>query len=71
MGENLALRLAVSTGTVSPEDYETTLDYATDVPVWPSGLEAARHGLAAIKNPGQAARALVDRLDRKARRRGP
>lgn len=70
MDENLALRFAASTGTLSPEDAVATRDYETDVPLWPSGLAAAEHGLRAIRRPGKAARQMIERLERKARR-GP
>lgn len=52
----LALRIA----RVAPSAY----DYASDVPTFSSGREAAAHGLRDIDTPGAAARALMRKLGR-------
>jgi len=61
-GENLlSIRMTVGLGRITP-DVE---DYTTDVPLFHSGQEACEHGLARIDNPPQAARKMVEKLDRK------
>jgi hypothetical protein len=44
--------------------------YTTDVPVFESGMEAAIHGISEVAHPGQEALKMIDRLERKAARRG-
>lgn len=66
MDENMALRLA-SLGVnpnVRPEDVDAVRDYSTDVPLFGSGEEAYRHGMAEYENPGPR----VDREIRKIKR---
>lgn len=62
----LALRLAVARGAVDPE----ALLYSTRVPLFPSGAEAARHGLRDILNPGRAAREAIAKIARAREARG-
>lgn len=45
MSQNLALRLAASMGHMTPEEYEETLGYETDTPLFASGEEARDHGI--------------------------
>lgn len=42
--------------------HPSTYDYASPVPLFSSGMEAARHGLAGIKNPGLAACRAIQKL---------
>ena len=56
--ELLALRIGTAAGTVSPDVW----DYRTDVPLFGSGWEAARHGLRDIENPGPEARAALAKI---------
>jgi len=56
--ELIGLRLAVSAGRVDP----SVLAYATDVPLFATGTEAAEHGLREIENPGQAAVAMIEKI---------
>lgn len=66
-GNLLALRFAAITGSMAPESVGATLDYESPVPLFSSGAEAARHGLAEVDRPGEhAARAMA----KIARRRG-
>lgn len=59
-GNLLALRFAGPAGTMTPEAVAATLDYLTAVPLFRSGAEAARHGLAEIDRPGaRAARTMA------------
>lgn len=62
MVENLAIRIAVSVEDLSVEDYEIVLDYVSPVPLWSSGAEAAKHGVAAIEAPNAKAQKIIDRL---------
>lgn len=65
MEENLGLRMAQSMGKLSQEEAEAAMDYVSPVPLWPSGAEAARHGLAEIRRPGAAARRTIQRLSKR------
>jgi hypothetical protein len=59
----LALRLHAD--KVDPEVF----GYRSPVPLFTSGLAAAKHGMKAIRRPGIRARAMVARLMRKQKRR--
>ena len=65
MEENLALRLAEHSGKLTAEEVDEVLDYTTEVPLWSSGAEAARHGLAEVDAPSPAAQRKIDRLSRR------
>lgn len=65
--ELLAVRLGVLSGKVDP----SVRDFTTDVPLFSSGAEAARHGTARVSRPGKAARETIDKLTRARRRGGP
>jgi len=45
-------------------------EYATPVPLFESGMEAALHGLSGVDHPTATARKAIDKLARKAARRG-
>lgn len=60
-GENGLLALRMHGGEVKPEIW----DYASPVPCFASGSEAAEHGLADINAPGKNAKLIVERLSRK------
>lgn len=63
----LALRFAAVTGSMTPEAIDATMDYRSPVPLWRSGTEAARHGLAEIGRPGGRA---LETMSKISRRRG-
>lgn len=63
--ELLAVRLAALRGELSGDDLSAALDYRSPVPLFASGGQAARHGLADVESPGLAARVLIARLARK------
>jgi len=42
-----------------------TFDYASPVPLFASGAEAAAHGLSGVANPSDAARFAIDKLSRR------
>jgi hypothetical protein len=65
MDENLGLRLALSTGTISEKTYDAALDYETRVAVFASGAEAAEHGRKEIEAPSSRAVRAIDKLSRK------
>ncbi|MER5891113.1 DUF6283 family protein [Streptomyces sp. NPDC001941] len=60
----LALRVAVVTKEISPETFQAILNYATKVPVFASGAEAAAHGLRDEEAPGRDARQAISKLRR-------
>lgn len=62
MDHNLAARVAVLDGRLTPDEYQRLLDYAPGVPLFGSGQSAAAHGLADEKNPGQRARQMARKL---------
>lgn len=61
MGQSLAIRIAVTNGSIDA----SILDYATPVPLFASGAEAAAHGLAEVQAPGPAAQAKIRTLERR------
>lgn len=67
MNDSLGLRLAQAMGMV--EDPEPFFRYETSTPLFKTGAEAARHGLAEVEDPGDPARATIDKLERRAQRR--
>lgn len=54
----LALRMGLSTGDVDL----AVFDYTTTVPLFPSGREAAAHGVASIENPDERAQAAIRKI---------
>lgn len=67
MGESLALRFAAFTD-LAPAVIEACLDYATDVPLWGSGAEAAAHGMVEVEEPGERAVDAMEKIQRRRRR---
>lgn len=62
MDNMLGLRLAAALGMVTPETFETVLDYTTEVPLHASGQAAADHGRSGIPEPSQKARKTIHKL---------
>lgn len=58
--ELLAVRVALVRGDLDGE----ALEYTTDVPLFASGAEAARHGLRDIDRPGDRAMSTMDKIQR-------
>ncbi|WP_280420012.1 DUF6283 family protein [Nocardia carnea] len=63
--ELLALRLAASTGAITPATAQAAAEYRSPVPLFASGAEAADHGQAEIMRPGLAAAAAVEKITRR------
>lgn len=68
MENSIGLRLAVSSETV--KDWDSFVDYETDVPLFDSGAEASEHGMREIDNPSPEGQRAIDRLRAKAYKRG-
>lgn len=51
MTHNLAIRLAESTGDITPDDADELRDYTTDVELFATGREAAEHGMRDVEHP--------------------
>lgn len=64
LDHSLGLRVAVSSGQLSPEDYVATRDYQTEVPLFGSGREAAAHGMAEYDRPGPHAAQAIHKIRR-------
>lgn len=62
MDHNLAARVAVLDGGLTPDEHQQLLDYTTGVPLFGSGQAAAEHGRANENNPGQRARQMASKL---------
>jgi hypothetical protein len=63
MGESLGLRMVSLSGQIqSVDDLDAILGYETSVPLFGSGAEAAAHGRAEIKSPGERALRTVEKL---------
>jgi hypothetical protein len=61
MDQSLAVRMGIIHGTLDPAIY----DYETPVPLFSSGAEAAEHGKAEIKSPGEKAIQKIHTLTRR------
>lgn len=62
MDEAMSIRLAAAAGLIDPDDLEAIRDYTTDVPLFESGAEAARHGLALVDVPPAEAARMIEKL---------
>ena len=62
MNESLALRFLLAHDVISSVEFVALLDYATPVPLWASGAEAAAHGRAQIEAPGPKALSTIAKL---------
>jgi hypothetical protein len=60
----LALRVAVSSGEIAAETADAIRDYASPVPLFPSGAKAAAHGMRETRSPGPDACAAIDKIIR-------
>jgi hypothetical protein len=65
MTENIALRLAPLTGSMSPDDVAACLDYESPVPLFESGQAASDHGKAEIPDPSDKAQRTIEKVARK------
>lgn len=69
MGENFAVRIAVTARILSSEDYDAVLDYESPVPLFESGQAAADHGMADVAKPRKQAQQMIERLyDKRSRK---
>lgn len=67
MTHNLAIRIAESTGDMTPEHADEIRDYTTDVALFATGRQAADHGMRDVENPTlDAARTLHKIVRRRA-----
>lgn len=64
MGESLGLRIALAARHITMETAEAIADYASPVPLFASGAEAATHGMREILNPSPEAIHLIDKIER-------
>lgn len=63
--ELLALRFAPLLGSMTGETVQATRDYVSPVPLFRSGTEAARHGLAEIEQPSLQAAVAMTKISRR------
>lgn len=63
--ELLAVRISIATG----QNDESIYDYQTDVEVFGSGEEAAKHGMRDVEHPSNEAIMAIERVRSKRRRR--
>lgn len=61
----LALRLAPMAGSMTEETWRKTVEYRSPVPLFRSGAEAARHGLAEVNRPGPGAARAMAKIGRR------
>ncbi|MFI7337249.1 DUF6283 family protein [Streptomyces sp. NPDC050085] len=62
--ELLALRLALLDGSIDTDTYKAVVEYASPVPLFSSGSEAATHGESGIETPDEKARHLISKITR-------
>lgn len=60
----LALRVAVASGEITVETADAIRDYASPVPLFTSGMEAAVHGMREIHRPSPDACTAIDKISR-------
>ena len=60
----MALRIALSDRSITPETYEATIDYVSPIPLFSSGAEAAAHGMSEILDPGPDAVHAIRKIER-------
>lgn len=60
----LSLRLGVLDGRIDPTTHQAVVDYASPVPLFASGGEAAAHGQAGIDQPADEAERLMTKISR-------
>lgn len=65
MTHSLGLRLAISTGDITPDDADAFLDYTTDVELFGSGREAAEHGMRQVEFPTADAVSALRKIKRR------
>ncbi|MCG7309704.1 MULTISPECIES: DUF6283 family protein [Brachybacterium] len=58
--ELLAVRIGIIDGSLDP----SCAEYSTTVPLWPTGADAARHGIASIDAPDERAQDTIAKLER-------
>lgn len=68
--ENMALRVALVSQTMTEADVDAVIGYVSPVPLFASGAEAAAHGMQEIDAPGRAALDAMAKMERKRARRG-
>lgn len=64
MAHSLSLRMALFSGDITSETVDAIVDYASPVPLFATGAEAAVHGMREIHDPGPDARRLIDKVSR-------
>lgn len=70
MTESIGLRMTLSMGMISGDDYDDAINYESPVELFESGAEAAAHGKKQILAPDTQARRAIARLERKKASRG-
>jgi len=65
--DSLALRMAGAFGHMTPEAIESTREYVSPVPVWSSGSEALKKGMADVADPTPEAEEIAAKLERRKR----
>jgi hypothetical protein len=65
MTHSLALRLAISTGDITPDDGDEINAYTTDVELFASGREAAEHGMRDVEHPTPDAVSALHKIKRR------
>lgn len=69
MDETLSIRLAVTMGTMHPDEIQKTIDYESPVSLWESGQEAHDHGVADVSRPSYEAKKIQHKLMMKRERK--
>jgi Family of unknown function (DUF6283) len=65
MAESLGLRIAEALGYITTETARLICDYRTDIPLFASGSEAAKHGMRKISRPSKRACSMATNILRK------
>jgi hypothetical protein len=65
MENSLAMRMSLMADLITEAQYLEALRYECPIPLWESGDAARTHGLKDLHEPGEQARKVVQKLERK------
>lgn len=65
MENNLGLRFAAWSQSLTPDEVQEVINYSTTTPLWESGEKAYEHGVAEVEEPGDKAQKIIQKLERK------
>lgn len=65
MEDSLGLKIALVSGFITPDDFQTCVDYVSPAPLFDTGTDAAVHGMRNLNDPDEQAHRVMDKLKKK------